>query len=156
VAAFDDQIVDRQASFDIDQPGRLRCIAGQSPIDFFGAYFPMLLAARFSHWRAHAQENDRRGLTNLNTAMFRKFLALLLRMGLGGLRRRSFYCIEHVEVAAMSQTTFQNIFYTIRDAGFAAYEEEQTLPDGRTAPADDPPGTPYQWTLQTSPNTHGT
>jgi hypothetical protein len=105
VAAFDDQIVNRHASFDIDQSGRLRCIAGQFPIDFFGAFFPMvLLEARFSHWRAHTQENDRRGLTNLNTAMFGKFLALLLRMGLGGLRRRRFYFTEHVEAAAMSQT----------------------------------------------------
>jgi hypothetical protein len=41
--------------------------------------------------------------------------------------------------AAMSLRTFENLLYTIRDAGFQAYEEDHPLPDGRVAVSDDPP-----------------
>jgi hypothetical protein len=36
------------------------------------------------------------------------------------------------------QRTFENLLYTIRDAGFEPYEEHQIIPDGREAWGGDP------------------
>jgi hypothetical protein len=55
-------------------------------------------------------------------------------MAVTGLRRRALYFTE----ACMSQRLFENLLYTIRDAGFPQYEEGQPLPDGRPAPENDP------------------
>jgi hypothetical protein len=38
----------------------------------------------------------------------------------------------------MTQRLFENLIYTIRDAGFPQYEEGDALPDGRLATANDP------------------
>jgi hypothetical protein len=48
-----------------------------------------------------------------------------------------YYFTEHVEPTVM-RTTFQNILCTIRDAGFQAFKEGQTFPDGRKASANRP------------------
>jgi hypothetical protein len=56
-----------------------------------------------------------------NTPICMVFLALLLKMGLTGLWRREHYFTDAVEASTMSQAVFQNLLYTIRDAGFAAY-----------------------------------
>jgi hypothetical protein len=36
------------------------------------------------------------------------------------------------------QQTFENLLYTIRDTGFASYEESNLLPDWRLCSPDDP------------------
>jgi hypothetical protein len=43
-----------------------------------------------------------------------------------------------MESAPLSQTVFQNLLYTIRGTGFAAYDEGEQLPDGRRVFSDDP------------------
>jgi hypothetical protein len=92
VAHFDDQLIARHSDFEIEQPGKFTAFGSKNPCDFFLAFFPMeLVGQRFEHWRAHAREHDRKGLASLNTPMFMVFLALLLKMGLTGLRRREHY-----------------------------------------------------------------
>jgi hypothetical protein len=70
--------------------------------------------------------------------MFFRFIALLLRMGLLGLRRRDHHFTAEVKSTAMSPSTFESLLYTIEDDGFPAYEEGEQLPDGRTSLGNDP------------------
>jgi hypothetical protein len=66
--------------------------------------------------------------------MFMRFSALVLRMGVIGLRRQYF----KDPFSPMTQSVFQNLLYTIRDVGFPAYPEGDPLRDGRTACTNDP------------------
>jgi hypothetical protein len=139
VTHFEDQMTARYANFDIHNSGRLRVNISRTPGDLFLAFFPMeLMEPAFAHWRDHAQKHGRAGLANLSKSMFLKFVVLLLRMGVTGLRRRDHYFSNSRIPAPMSQGTFEGILYTIRDAGFPPYKEGEQLPDGRQATAEDP------------------
>jgi hypothetical protein len=139
VAHFDDQLADRHPAIDIISSGRLRSNVGMTPCALFLAFFPMShVEPCFEGWRKHAAEHDRRGLSNLDSKMFMRFIALVLRMGLLGLRRRDHHFTPEVKSTAMSQTTFESLLYTVRDVGFPGYEERERLPDGRAAVGNDP------------------
>jgi hypothetical protein len=89
LAAFDDQLTQRHPAFDFDNPGRLRSNVPTTPCDLFLAFFPLeLVETEFPRWQQHARDNERGGLASLNKAMFMRFLALLVKMGLTGMRRR--------------------------------------------------------------------
>jgi hypothetical protein len=92
----------------------------------------------FAHWRDHAQKHGRAGLLKLSKFVFLKFVVLLLRMGVTGMRRRGHYSSNSGIPAPTSQGAFEDILYTIRDAGIPPYKEGEQLPDGRQATAEDP------------------
>jgi hypothetical protein len=139
VTHFDDQLIARYPNFDIHVSGRLRVNIPKTPGDLFLAFFPMeLFEPAFVRWRDHAQAHGRAGLQNMDKSMFLRFVVLLLRMGLTGLRRREHYFSKSSIPPPMSQRTFENILYTIRDAGFPSYNTGEQLPDGRQVTADDP------------------
>jgi hypothetical protein len=136
VADFEDQVTTRFPTFDIGESARLRGNVPKTPCDLFLAFFPLeLVEPCFEAWRKHAAEHDRLGLGSLDKSMMMRFLALLLKMGAMGLRRRDHYFAEG---APMTQPVFQNLIYTIRDVGFPAYPEGEPLTDGRTVCENDP------------------
>jgi hypothetical protein len=83
--------------------------------------------------------------------MMMRFLALWLFMGVTGLRRRDQYWNGDVFVNAsatstgMSQSTFEKMLYTIRDTGFASYDDGTLMPDGRHTTANAPLKTIRKW-----------
>jgi hypothetical protein len=110
-------------------------------------FVPCLFSVRrswnhVSRVRANMQLNTIVGAStidcNLDRTIFVSFTALLLRMGLLGLRRRDQHFTPEVKSRAMSQTTFESLLYTVRDVGFPGYEEGEQLPDGRTAVGNGP------------------
>jgi hypothetical protein len=109
-----------------------------TPCDVFFAFFPWSWSNPRSLWRTHAAKNGRNGLEKLDARIFLRFLSLLLKMAVTGLRRRALYFSEAVVSTTMTQRLFENLLYTIRDAGFPQYEEGDPLPDGRLATANDP------------------
>jgi hypothetical protein len=114
------QISARHPDYDIDHPGKMKSFVAKNPCDLCLAFFPMeLVEPRFAHRRAHAREHDREGLENLDKSMLLVFLDFLWRIVLAGPRRREHYFTDAVEAAAMRQAVFQNLLYTIKDAGFA-------------------------------------
>jgi hypothetical protein len=138
VAAFTDQIPLRYPTFDSSARGMLRVNVPKTPCDLFLAFFPIALVEPcVDSWREHAAEHDRNGLNGLDSRLLMCFLALLVRMGLMGLRRREEY-FGAGSSAGMSQAVFQNLLYTVRVAGLPAYEEGQAMPDGRPAFPNDP------------------
>jgi len=139
VQHFDDQMTQRHPNFDRECAGRLRGHPVQSPCALFMAFMPLeLIEPRFSHWRMHAAEHDHHGIQALDRPMFLRFLALVIKMGLLGLRRRDHYFKEPGASNVMSQRTFESLLYTIRDCGFQGYAEGDNLPDGRIATDTDP------------------
>jgi hypothetical protein len=139
VADFEDPLISQHPNFDIDCPGRLRVRVAMTPCDLFLTFFPMaLVETAFPSWRAHAEANGRKGLENLDKKMFMRFLSLLLRMAVSGLRRRALNFSDAVVSTTMTQRLFENLLYTVRDVGFPQYEEGQPLTDGRIATANDP------------------
>jgi hypothetical protein len=86
-------------------------------------YFFRALLDRVPRWQCtlqHARDNERGDLASLRKGVFMKCLALLVKMGLTGLRRREL-CWQDFDVcAAMSLRTFENLLLTVRDAGFQA------------------------------------
>jgi hypothetical protein len=139
VNEFSDQCLADHPAFDIDRPGRLRGFVPKTPCDLFLAFFPMeLLEPHFRAWSAHAEEAGRTGLQNIDESMFLVFLSLVIKMGLLGLRRREHYFTGVFKSTAMTQRTFENILYTVRDAGLGAYEAGTPYPDGRIAHVGDP------------------
>jgi hypothetical protein len=70
--------------------------------------------------------------------MFLRFLALVMKMGLLGLRRRDHYFKEPGASSVVYQVTSDSLLYTIRDCGFQGYAEGDDLPDGRIATDTDP------------------
>jgi hypothetical protein len=116
----------------------MRTAVAKTPVDLVLALVPQeLVEPNFQRWREHAQQQELTGLGNLDLSIFYRFCAILLKMGLGGLRRRELY-FDEATVSAMSQRTFENLLFTIRDAGFQPYPDGQPLPDGRTAHANGP------------------
>jgi hypothetical protein len=139
VAYFDDHLASRHPLVDTQVPGRFRRIPKMAICALFLAFFPTALVEPcFASWRKHARDRDRRGLSALDTELFLRFIAVILRMGLTGLRRRAHHFTTELKSTAMTQTTFESLLYTINDAGFPAYEEGQQLPDSRTAVGNDP------------------
>jgi hypothetical protein len=139
VTDFEYPLTSEHPHFDIDCCGRLRSRIAMTPCDVFFAFFPLeLVEPAFSAWRTHAAENGRNGLEKLDARMFLRFLSLLLKMAVTGLRRRTLYFTDAVVSTTMTQRMFENLLYTIRDAGFPQYEEGDPLPDGRLATANDP------------------
>jgi hypothetical protein len=69
--------------------------------------------------------------------MLLRFLSLLLKMAVTGLRRRALYCTDSVVSTTTTQRLFENLLNTIRDARFPRYEEGDPLTDGRLATAND-------------------
>jgi hypothetical protein len=117
VASFENQIVSTHPAFDVKDSGKLRRNIPRTPCDLFLTIFPMAMALiepSLPRYRAHAEQNDRRGLANLDIGRLYRFLALLLKMGSEGLRRREQYFVESAS-APMSQRTFENLLYTIGD-----------------------------------------
>jgi hypothetical protein len=139
LAAFDDQLTQRHLAFDFDNPDRYRSNASTTPCVLFLAFFPLeLVETEFPRWQQHARDNERGGLASLDKAMFMRFQALLVMMGLTGMRRREMYWQDSDVFAALSLRTFENLLYTNKDAGFQTYEEGHPFPDGRVALSDDP------------------
>jgi hypothetical protein len=102
----------------ISTPGRLRTNVPTTR-DLIVALCPLeLVDTEFPCWQQHARDNERGGLASLNKAMFMSLLALLVKMGLTGLRRRERYWQDSAVSAAMSLRTSENLLYTIKDAGF--------------------------------------
>jgi hypothetical protein len=141
VDSFADQCARLHPNIDKNEKGSLRRGVPKTPCDLFLEFFPLeLVEGRFDHWVQQAEQSNRRGLSKLDQAMFMKFVSLLMKMSLIGLRRRALYFEEWVggSAPALPQRTFENLLYTIRDAGFEPYEEHQMMPDGREAWGDDP------------------
>jgi hypothetical protein len=55
--------------------------------------------------------------------MFLRFLSMLLKMAVTGLRRRALYFTDAVVSTTMTRRLFEDLLYTIRDDGFPQYEE---------------------------------
>jgi hypothetical protein len=140
VDKFADQCARLHPNIDKHEKGRLRRDVTTNPCDLFFEFFPLeLVEGRFAHWEQHAEHSNRRGLRNLERPLFMKFLSLLLKMSLTGLRRRALY-FEEESNPAMPQRVFENILYTIRDVGFAPYQVTEIMPDGRPGWCEDPLG----------------
>jgi hypothetical protein len=77
VAAFENQIIAHHSNFDFKVPGRLRRGISMNPCDPFLTFIPMaLIEPNLPRWRAHAEQNNRRGLSDLNMAMTYRFMLL--------------------------------------------------------------------------------
>jgi hypothetical protein len=138
VQTFADQCAKLYPNIDKNDKGMLRRDVPKTPCDLFLEFFPLdLVERRFEHWAQHAQSNNRTGLSNLDQAIFMRFWSLIFKMSLSDLRRRALY-FENGSHPALTQTTFESLLYTIRDAGFQPYEEHKLMPDGREAWAEDP------------------
>jgi hypothetical protein len=108
VPAFSDIMHERYSNFDIDRRGKLRVGVVNTLCDFFLAFFPLrLVAGRFNAWHEHAEAAGHSGISSLDTPMFLRFLATLVKMSLSGLRRREmhFRASEH---PVLSQGTFES------------------------------------------------
>jgi hypothetical protein len=139
VQSFADQLIEKHPNFDIDAAGYLRAHVAAAPCDMFLSFMPMeLLEPRFSRWQQHAAEHQLSGIQNLDRAMFLRFLSIVIRMGVLGLRRREHYFQDPGVSGVMSQRTFESILYCIRDCGFQGYQVGEMLPDGREASEVDP------------------
>jgi hypothetical protein len=61
-----------------------------------------------------------------------RFSSLISKMTLND-QRRGALCFENGSHPALTQTTFESLLYTIRDADFQPYEEHELMSDGREA-----------------------
>jgi hypothetical protein len=141
VDTFADQCTRFHPNIDENTRGMLRRDVPKTPCDLFLEFFPLeLVKRRFDHWVQHAEQSGRRGLSKLDQAMFMRFFPLLMKMCVSDLRRRELYFQEGMggSSPALPQRTFENLLYTIRDAGFEPYEEHHLMPDGREAWGGDP------------------
>jgi hypothetical protein len=84
----------------------------------------------------HTQRHYRRGLNTLKRPMFMHFLSIVLKLRSFGLQRRA-QCSQDC-AAPLPERLFENLLYTVRDAGFQAHEVGGMLPDGRAAWDADP------------------
>jgi hypothetical protein len=78
------------------------------------------------------------GPHHLDINMFMMFTELLVRVGLLGLRRRDHTFTPEVKSTATSQSKFECLLHTIRDARLPGFEAGEQIPDGRTAVGNDP------------------
>jgi hypothetical protein len=94
-----------------------------------------LLEPHYPAWSAHAEDPGHNGLQNIEKPVFCVLLSLVIKMGPLCLRRREQYFTGVFKSTAicMTKRTFENIMYTIRDAGLGAYEAGTPLPGGRIA-----------------------
>jgi hypothetical protein len=108
IAGFENQVTAMHLNFDADEPARFIRRVWKTPCDLFLAFFPLeLVGPSFQAWREHAAEHDRKGLSNLDKSMFMRFLDLVLRMDVIGLRRRDHYFKD--PSSPMTQLVFQNL-----------------------------------------------
>jgi hypothetical protein len=95
VHSFRDECIQSFPNFDIDCKGRMRTAVAKTPVDLFLAFLPPeLVEPNFQRWREHAQQQELKGLGILDLSLLYRFCAILLKMGLGGLRRRELYFDE--------------------------------------------------------------
>jgi hypothetical protein len=76
VASFENQIVSNHPAFDVKDSGKLRRNIPKTPCDLFLTFFPKAMAlieSSLPRWRAQAEQNDRRGLANLDIGMMYRF-----------------------------------------------------------------------------------
>jgi hypothetical protein len=100
VPDFDYPVTQQHPSFEVINPGRIRSSVLKTLCDLFLAFFPMeLVDPRLIFWREHATEHEHTGLNSLDESIFLRFLAVVLRMGLIGSRRRDLCFTDAMESA---------------------------------------------------------